>query len=445
MDQRKHILIVDDVTTNLKMAADVLKDNYRLSLAKSGSQALDFLSKNKPDLILLDIKMPGMDGYETLERIKADKEIANIPVVFLTVDNKQESEIKGLKMGAMDFILKPFEPQVMLSRIEKILQIEDLRMKLSNSSQKDPLTDLWNRKYLEDEVNKFFSVKNKGVFVIADVDNFKKINDTYGHIFGDSVLCKLAHVLNDNAGPRDIVARLGGDEFVIFLKGDYTDKEINQFCTMIMNTVHEELKDENEASYYPSISMGIAVAPNDGDDFITLYNKADKALYYVKQNAKDNYHYYRQRVENLYSEIENFNSEADMNKLESLIKENVSKGAMRVEYDGFKHIVNFVSRTIDRSGQKVWMILFTLVNTKKYKLGPEELEKSMKEVERAIVVSLRKGDVTTQYSSFQYITLLLDADEEDSRQIAQRIISTWQDMQDNNSLSLVYDLKKIEI
>ena len=127
MEKQKHILIVDDVTTNLKMAADVLQDTYRLSMAKSGMQAIEFLKKAKPDLILLDIIMPEMDGYETLEAIKSNPETASIPVVFLTVDNQRKSEIKGLKMGAMDFIHKPFEPDVMKSRIEKILKIEGLR------------------------------------------------------------------------------------------------------------------------------------------------------------------------------------------------------------------------------------------------------------------------------------------------------------------------------
>ena len=130
MDKTKHILIVDDVTTNLKLAAEVLQGNYKLSMAKSGAQALQFLQKAKPDLILLDIRMPEMDGYQTLDLIKSNPDTANIPVVFLTVDDQRESEIKGLKMGAMDFITKPFEPGIMLSRIDKILQIEELRKNL---------------------------------------------------------------------------------------------------------------------------------------------------------------------------------------------------------------------------------------------------------------------------------------------------------------------------
>lgn len=445
MDHKKHILIVDDVTTNLKLAADVLKDNYQLSMAKSGAQALEFLKKAKPDLILLDVRMPGMDGYETLERIKSNIDTANIPVVFLTVDDQRESEIKGLKMGAMDFILKPFEADIMLSRIEKILQIEDLRKNLSNSAKKDPLTNIWNRKYLEDDMDKYFNTKNRGVFIIIDVDNFKKINDTYGHMFGDSVLCKFSEILSEKTGPKDVASRMGGDEFAVFLKGDYTDDEINAYCDMLLDSVHNELKDDTEITYIPSVSIGISVAPEDGTDYSTLYNKADKALYFVKQNGKDGYHYFRQREEFVMSQIENFNSEMDLKKLENIFKErNPKEGAFRVEYEGFKHIVHFLTRSITRSGQSVWLILFTLSHPEAVKITTEQLEEAMKELERAIVVSLRQGDVTTQYSSFQHVTLLTNASEDESRLIAQRIITTWQEITENKYISLQYDLKKID-
>ena len=444
MDRKKHILIVDDVTTNLKVAADVLKDNYQLSMAKSGAQALEFLKKAKPDLILLDVRMPGMDGYETLEKIKSNSETSNIPVVFLTVDDQRESEIKGLKMGAMDFILKPFEPEIMLSRIEKILQIEDLRKNLSNSAKKDPLTGIWNRKFIEDDMEKYFLTKNKGIFILFDVDNFKKVNDTYGHVFGDSILCKFARIIENKVGVRDVEARIGGDEFAVFLNGDYTDDEINSYCEMILKSVHNDMRDESELSYNPTISIGISVAPDDGMDFQTLYHRADKALYYVKQNGKDGYHYYKQREEYLNSTIDNFNSELDLSRLEGFMKEkNYENGALRVEYEGFKNIVHFVQRTIARSNQTVWMILLTLTHSGPEKLTTEMLEEAMRQVERAIVVSLRMGDVTTQYSSFQYVTLLMNADEEDSRQIAQRIITTWQDVSEDKHMTLTYDLKNI--
>lgn len=126
----KRILVVDDSTTNLKFVEGVLKDEYKLTLVKSGAQALKFLENNTPDLILLDIMMPEMDGFETFEKIKALDEINNIPVVYLTADVDSESEIRGLEMGAVDFIRKPFVPEVMKNRIARILRLEELTKNL---------------------------------------------------------------------------------------------------------------------------------------------------------------------------------------------------------------------------------------------------------------------------------------------------------------------------
>ena len=132
----KHILIVDDVTTNLKCAVEVLKDSYEVTTAKSGSQALDLLKERVPDLILLDVDMPGMSGYEVMERLNQEDTFKDIPVVFLTAGADKESEIKGLKMGAMDIIRKPFEPEIMRGRIDKILKMTGRRKELSDIAKK---------------------------------------------------------------------------------------------------------------------------------------------------------------------------------------------------------------------------------------------------------------------------------------------------------------------
>ena len=125
MEQKKHILVVDDVSTNLKCEGEVLKGKYRMSMAKSGDQALELLPQIQPDLILLDIYMPGMDGYETMVKIKENADYAHIPVVFLSGDSTSETEKKGMKMGAADYIRKPFDPDVLLEKIERILFEEE--------------------------------------------------------------------------------------------------------------------------------------------------------------------------------------------------------------------------------------------------------------------------------------------------------------------------------
>ena len=136
----KHILMVDDVATNLKLVAEVLGEHYRLSMARSGEQALGLLKKAKPDLILLDINMPDISGYQMMERIKAKDETKDIPVIFLTADTDRESEIKGLNMGATDFIRKPFDPKEIRSRICRALQRRENGNDLEPAAGKNALT-----------------------------------------------------------------------------------------------------------------------------------------------------------------------------------------------------------------------------------------------------------------------------------------------------------------
>ena len=126
MESKKHVLVVDDSSTNLKCTAAILQDTYKLTMLKSGEQAIDYLKGETADIILMDINMPDLDGYETMRRIKQNPDNADIPIIFLTSDSDRSSEIKGLQMGAMDFIRKPIEPEIMRSRIEKTIQIDEV-------------------------------------------------------------------------------------------------------------------------------------------------------------------------------------------------------------------------------------------------------------------------------------------------------------------------------
>ena len=161
----KHILIVDDVTTNLKCAAEVLKDTYDVTTAKSGKAALQILREIQPDLIMLDVNMPEMNGFEVMERIKEDPVTRDIPVIFLTAEADKENEVTGLKMGAMDFIKKPFEPDIMRSRIEKILQMTEQTKELQNIAGRDSLTNLLNRRCFEKILDQPEEGKENGLFL----------------------------------------------------------------------------------------------------------------------------------------------------------------------------------------------------------------------------------------------------------------------------------------
>lgn len=228
----KNILIIDDDKLNLAMARKVLSDEYKVIPAIKGTQALTYLKSGDCDMILLDINMPEMDGFEVLKGIREMEHCKDIPVIFLTADNDSETETRCFKEGAIDYITKPFVPEVMRSRVGRALELEELRCSLAkrleqktrevsdmkNKSCQDALTGLWNRSYTEETVNAMISQGTTGALMMIELDNFKAINDNYGHIAGDRTLKMFADTLRDLAGEHDVLCRIGGDEFVVFIE-----------------------------------------------------------------------------------------------------------------------------------------------------------------------------------------------------------------------------------
>lgn len=290
----KHILMVDDVTTNLKCAAEVLQPFYQLSMAKSGKQALNFLKKNRPDLILLDIKMPDMDGYETMEEIKLNPETADIPIIFLTADTDFSSEVKGIKMGAMDFITKPFEAAVMLGRIEKVLQMEDMRKTILHSARKDELSGLPNFEAFCESVETLLrSGETSAQLIVADLDNFAEYNEAHGFSAGDEALrrfatgfkslCMMEHLSEEES----LIARVGANSFAVFTQ--------NALLPADIAAIFSKISDCSMIATGLTLSLAICNIPAVGTEFATLYSNAEKALYYIKQSGKNNWHIYQDR------------------------------------------------------------------------------------------------------------------------------------------------------
>ena len=243
----KHVLIVDDDNINLTCARTVLKGFCKVTPTISGTQALHFLENNTPDLILLDIQMPFMDGFEVMRHIRENPKTAQIPVIFLSANANAVTESDCLAMGAIDFIAKPFVPSVLLNRINKALAIEDKHKILSEElnerirevddikdrSQKDALTGLYNRLFSENAVNKLIKAGHIGTVFMIDMDNFKAINDEYGHIAGDNVLKMMADTLRSaSESNNDILCRIGGDEFIAFFDGITDKKTVSETITI---------------------------------------------------------------------------------------------------------------------------------------------------------------------------------------------------------------------
>lgn len=442
MKRKKHILVVDDVTLNLKCAEDVLKEKYRLTLVSSGKEALEFLQKGTPDLILLDVIMPEMDGYETFASIRGMKGMEEVPIIFLTADIGVGSEVMGLQMGAMDYIHKPFDPNIMLSRVKRVLEIEDIKKQLEASAKKDSLTGLWNRNYLQEVLNRSGEMGAQGAFVLFDMDNFKYVNDTFGHLVGDAVLARFAEGLKERMKPGDVACRLGGDEFAIFINDPMTRAEFAQYLAEWIQQLEASVQIVKGEDTNITVSAGVVGMPSDGNDFITLYNKADKALYHVKKNGKRTFHFYQEKET---VDFESLNNQVDLNEIRDRITDKQGyKGVFQLEYEGFSHVYQFIERSVERSKQNVQMVLFSVRAREDMEQDVENTGKLIRLMEDTIVNSLRKGDVANRYNNSQYVILLVDANLKDGSMVAERIIDKCQEQFNECGYHISYDIQTIE-
>lgn len=292
----KHILMVDDVTTNLKSAAEVLQPYYQLSMAKSGKQALQFLKKNIPDLILLDLMMPEMDGYETMEQIKLNPMTAKIPIIFLTADTEQSSEIRGLQMGAMDYITKPFRAEAMLGRIEKVLQMEDMKKSLLSNSGEDAETGLLTRKAVAAQIVQKAS-QSEGTAILINFDDFGIYNDACGMEEGNRILKDFADYIKDLCEEQNTYgeirpARLSFDEFLMYLPLRIEEEGLKQICEEKIPAFFKEVSGQGKKTL--TTSVAVAYMYPDSMDFEALYQNLMRAMYHVKQSGKNSWHLYRE-------------------------------------------------------------------------------------------------------------------------------------------------------
>ncbi len=216
------VMIVDDTKENVRVLQGILgAEGYMLGVALSGEQALEKASKLKPDLILLDVMMPGIDGFETCRRLKQNPDLKDIAVIFLTAKVDVEDAAIGFDAGAVDYITKPFLDKDICMRVRTHLKLQAAMKQLTFLSTKDPLTGLANRrsflKTLEREYARAERSDDPFSLVFADIDHFKKVNDEYGHAGGDAVLKAIGKFLSGQGRSIDEVCRWGGEEFLIFL------------------------------------------------------------------------------------------------------------------------------------------------------------------------------------------------------------------------------------
>ena len=652
------IVVVDDDFFNITVMTSILEDEYEITSFRSGDQVLAYLQGNPADLILLDYLMPGKDGMEVLSELRKNSRTASIPVIVLTASQDVALETAFLKAGAEDFITKPFSPDVVRSRISRILDLnairENLQMRLNEktrqmenvllqafttvanivdakddfkedhsihvaryaaaiakklgwkdkevqniyysgllhdigkisvpdriirkngslsekewkvmrghtsvgaemlkdvhmvkmadavalyhhekydgtgyprglkgdeiplearivnianaydamcssriyhnrfskseiieelhngsgtefdpslveivikmieddsfekealladslqdikigaeegSSQllfkvleanskavkreamKDSLTGLYNREYAEKYVNTHLSQCQHCAYFMIDLDNFKMVNDRFGHIAGDYALKNVANMLSEMARNYGIACRMGGDEFSLFIHQNMSRKELHKLAASLL-AEYNRIKVGNESIADTSLSIGIALMPEDGNSYQELYNAADKALYLSKRGGKNRYCFFN---EGEATQTEVKETEMDLQRLMEMLQlGNFRKGSYKVPYKDFQRIYSFIIRCIERNKQSAQLLLLSLKSPSGGFDSPDMLEEEIRNLELAVVNSLRRNDVSTRYSSSQILVVLVDGKEAHVDKVIQRILDTYE-------------------
>ena len=273
------VIVVDDNRNDQRMICDILRSaGIRTSSMRSGEDTLDYIRKGGiPDLILLDMDMPEADGFETMRLLKAEMDGENeVPIVLMT--SEEDEEARGLEEGAMDIIRKPLESDVVISRVCKALDISRRMKRFARNAETDQMTDLLNKSATEARMERLCD-EEQGLLCILDLDNFKNVNDTYGHDVGDKVIMMFARVLKMNLRRDDECGRIGGDEFAVFLKNMKTAADLDRYINRINQgyetgtraIVGEKMK------ISVGVSAGAVQVPQCGREYTELFRMADQA------------------------------------------------------------------------------------------------------------------------------------------------------------------------
>jgi diguanylate cyclase (GGDEF)-like protein len=304
---RQKILIVDDTPANIEILYSILKGGYDVLFAKNGGDAIRIALQQLPDLILLDIMMPGMDGYQVCRVLKADPLSAKIPIIFVTAMSKEEDEAKGLQLGAIDYLTKPITPPIVLARVRNHLQLkrnadllEQLTAQLEEKNRAlevlarvDGLTGVANRRHFDEMLKQEVQrAKRNGRYlslIFCDIDFFKRYNDHYGHVAGDKCLQALGELLKGSfkrAG--EVPARYGGEEFAVVLPD--TTPEIAEGLGERLRRMLQEQALPHEESELGVVTISVGVSGGlvaRGQEPEWFIKEADRALYHAKAGGRN--------------------------------------------------------------------------------------------------------------------------------------------------------------
>ncbi|MDO9238578.1 diguanylate cyclase [Methylicorpusculum sp.] len=296
-EYQQTILIIDDAKENIVVLSRLLKSHGNIIFAQNGEEGLLSAMQSIPDLILLDISMPGLDGFEVLMHLKQSPSTADLPVIFITGIPDSDTEEKGLTLGAVDYITKPFSSAVVKARVRHQLKLQRLTRALKEANTRltllamtDPLTGAHNRRYfidmLKNEMSRARRYHHPMSLMVLDIDRFKAINDSFGHDVGDQVIIEVVKTSSEVLRKNDVFSRFGGEEFTILMP-ETTLEEAAQIAGRLCEKVSETQITTNDHQINFTISGGVAQLEDGDQTPEAILKRADIALYQAKQQGRN--------------------------------------------------------------------------------------------------------------------------------------------------------------
>lgn len=292
------ILAVDDDPANgILMEKLLTKGGYKTKILSDSEKIFSSLAEQKPDLILLDLMMPNIDGLELCKQIKLNSLYQEIPIIFLTASQEKKDLLQAFDLGAVDYLTKPFYYQELLARVKIHLELKLTRDKLNQAlrevehlAKTDELTGIANRRHFYDLAEREFQLAKRKTrnfaLLIIDIDHFKQINDTYGHLVGDEAIKFVAQESSRNLRQQDLLARWGGEEFIVFL----SDTNLIE-ALIIANRIKNRLQCQplliNSEPISLTVSLGLSVYHEQDESLNDTISRADQALYQAKKTGRN--------------------------------------------------------------------------------------------------------------------------------------------------------------
>ncbi|MCL2222632.1 MAG: diguanylate cyclase [Oscillospiraceae bacterium] len=294
-EQKNSVLIIDDELENIKALRFILGKDYTVYAERVSKNAPDTVKRLLPDIVLLDVIMPDIDGFEIIGHLKAEKTTKDIPVIFVTGRTDSDDEVKGFSLGAVDYINKPFSAPVVKMRIAHQMRIINQMREIQNLSATDTLTGIGNRRFFNTLINQEWEGAKRQqayiCFILFDIDNFKIFNDTYGHISGDKALKAVSEVITSSlTRATDKAARWGGEEFAIVLPNTPLDGawRVAENIREAIEKMEIRLDDGNVVGV--TVSGGIrCIIPDRAGEYSLedMFTDADEAMYKAKRSGKN--------------------------------------------------------------------------------------------------------------------------------------------------------------